>query len=179
MKKIFKYLEMALEENRDDIKGRVFLLLDTDKAFEKYDASEGIEQIKIKRIHNDENEYKTLLKATSNTEFYPPTVIEDTLTPSDFILTLESFEEDKEYGESVSSILKFVSSENDELPAALAFDLTGTQQRNMEDLFNMPGFKVKFALRYSELANALDPPTWMSEVEAFLFSRKRRARPAK
>ncbi len=79
MKKIFKYLEMALEENRDDIKGRVFLLLDTDKAFEKYDASEGIDQIKIKRIHNDEHEYRTLLKATSNTEFYPPTVIEDTL----------------------------------------------------------------------------------------------------
>lgn len=179
VKKIFKYLEMALEENRDDIKGRVFLLLDTDKAFEKYDASEGIDQIKIKRIHNDESEYKTLLKATSNTEFYPPTVIEDTLPPSDFILTLESFEDDEEYGETIAPLLKFLSSKNNKLPASLAFDLTGSQQRSMEELFNMPGFKVKFALRYSNLADVLDTPEWMSEVAAFLFSSKRRARPTK
>jgi len=49
---------MALDDHRDDIKGKVFLLLDTDKAFEKYDANDSIKQIQIKRIHNDIDESK-------------------------------------------------------------------------------------------------------------------------
>ncbi|WP_416421966.1 AAA family ATPase [Pseudomonas sp. App30] len=179
VKKVFRYLEMALEENRDDINGKVFLLLDTDKAFEKYDASEGIEQIRIKRIHNDEHQRKTILKPTSNTEFYPPTVIEDTLRPSDFLLTLQQFEEHPKYGESVSSILEFLSFTDDSLPASLAFDLTGTQQRSVEELFNMAGFKVNFALKYAEHANHQIIPSWMSEIVNYLFTPKRKSRQPK
>lgn len=179
VKKIFKYLEMALEENRDDIKGKVFLLLDTDKAFEKYDASEGIEQIKIKRIHNDEHKLETLLKSTSNTEFYPPTVIEDTLNPNDFMLALKCFEEHPSYGEQVSSLLQFISFAESDLPASLAFDFTGTQQRSVEELFNMPGFKVNFALKYAEVASRETIPSWMSEIDSYLFAPKRKSRQAK
>ncbi|MEJ5908331.1 AAA family ATPase [Pseudomonas kermanshahensis] len=179
VKKIFRYLEMALEENRDDIKGKVFLLLDTDKAFEKYDASEGIEQIKIKRIHNDEYKLETLLKSTSNTEYHPPTVIEDTLIPNDFMLALRFFEEHPSYGVHVSSVLEFISFEDGGIPASLAFDLKGTQQRSIENLFNMPGFKVNFALKYTEVANRETIPSWMSEIDGYLFAPKRKSRQVK
>nr|WP_314534647.1 hypothetical protein [uncultured Pseudomonas sp.] len=168
---------MALEDNRDDIKGKVFLLLDTDKAFEKYEASDSIKQISIKRIHNDEKEFQTLLKSTSNTEFYPPTVIEDTLMPDYFISTLKTFIESEDYGAKSSSLLKVLKNNHAGWPASLAFDLRGTQQRDMEELFDLPGFKVQFALKYAKVANNEELPAWMQEVNEFLFPTRKRARP--
>ena len=176
VKKIFRYLEMALDDHRDDIKGKVFLLLDTDKAFEKYDASESIKQIQIKRIHNDIDESRTMLKSTSNTEYHPPTVIEDTLIPSDFITTLRSFESDPDFGDYVGPILEAINHAHEDWPAALAFDLRTTEQRSMEELFNLPRFKVKFALKYAEIANELNIPSWMNELTDFLFPIIRKTR---
>lgn len=169
VKKIFRYLEMALDDHRDDIKGKVFLLLDTDKAFEKYDANDSIKQIQIKRIHNDLTETRTMLKSTSNVEYHPPTVIEDTLTPNDFIATLRSFENDPEFKSYVGPLLEAINHDHEDWPAALAFDLRATEQRNMEELFNLPRFKVKFALRYTAIANKSDTPPWMNELTEFLF----------
>lgn len=176
VKKIFRYLEMALDDHREDIKGKVFLLLDTDKAFEKYDANDSISQIRIKRIHNDIDESKTMLKSTSNTEYHPPTVIEDTLIPKDFISTLRSFERDPVFGDFVTPLLEAINHEHEDLPAALAFDLRTTEQRNMEELFNLPKFKVKFALKYTEIADVMDIPPWMTELTDFLFPTVRKAR---
>lgn len=183
VKKIYKYLEMALEDNRDGIKGSVYLILDTDKAFEKYEANDSMTQIKIRRIHNDTNEYSTLLKTTSNTEYHPPTVIEDTLKPNTFIQALQSFSDDEQYGELVKKILPNMSNENENWPAALAYNLRGTDQKVMDQLFNMPKFKIKFALKYTQLANDLDRPSWMEEIRLFLFPPRKRitrtSRPAK
>ncbi|MEE4621845.1 AAA family ATPase [Pseudomonas alliivorans] len=179
VKKIFRYLEMALEENKDDIKGRVILLLDTDKAFERYEANDSIEQIKIRRIHNDNIEYKTVLKTTTNNEYYPPTVIEDTLIPEHFVSALETFAQHKQYGELVSALLDAIGDYDLFWPAALSFDLTGTQQKIQEDLFKLPGFKVQFALAYASIAEVLDQPSWMSDVEKFLYPAKRRIRASK
>ncbi|RON98923.1 hypothetical protein BK674_15860 [Pseudomonas moraviensis] len=179
VKKIFRYLEMALDDHREDIKGKVFLLLDTDKAFEKYDANDAIKQVRIKRIHNDIDESKTLLKSTNNTEYHPPTVIEDTLIPRDFISTLRSFENDPEFAEFVGPLLEAINHEHEDWPAALAFDLRTTEQRNMEELFNLPRFKVKFALKYTEIADVLDIPEWMTELNDFLFPTIRKVRNVK
>jgi hypothetical protein len=167
---------MALDDNRDDIKGKVFLLLDTDKAFEKYDASDSIKQIQIKRIHNDIDESRTMLKSTNNTEYHPPTVIEDTLIPNDFITTLRSFESDPEFGVYVVPLLEAINHDHEDWPAALAFDLRTTEQRSMEELFNLPRFKVKFALKYTEIADVLETPPWMIELTDFLFPIVRRPR---
>ncbi|WP_162231519.1 AAA family ATPase [Pseudomonas veronii] len=179
VKKIFKYLEMALEDNRDDIKGRVFLLLDTEKAFEKYDANDSIKQIQIKRIHNDIAEGQTLLKSTSNTEYHPPTVIEDTLIPNDFLIALKSFEDDPDFGAYVSPLLLAINHDHDDWPAALAFDLRATEQRSMDELFSLPSFKVKFALKYTQVADILKAPPWMITLNEFLFPVAKKPRSAK
>lgn len=179
VKKIFRYLEMALDDHRDDIKGKVFLLLDTDKAFEKYDANDSIKPIQIKRIHNDTAVNRTILKSTNNTEYHPPTVIEDTLIPNDFIATLRSFESDPDFAEYVEPLLEAINHDHEDWPAALAFDLRATEQRSMEQLFNLPKFKVKFALKYTETADVLNTPLWMNDVTDFLFPTAKKVRAAK
>ncbi|WP_312722946.1 hypothetical protein [Stutzerimonas kunmingensis] len=119
---------------------------------------------------------KTILKSTSNTEYHPPTVMEDTLIPNDFTTTLRSFESDPDFGDYVGPLLDAINHDHEDWPAALAFDLRTTEQRSMEELFNLPGFKVKFALKYTEIADVSNIPLWMNELTDFLFPVIRKSR---
>ncbi|WWL45748.1 hypothetical protein V5O39_11285 [Pseudomonas parakoreensis] len=72
VKKIFAYIVMALDSDRDDIEGRVLFLLDTDKSFEKFDGSDGIDNLRIRRLLNSSSEMRTTLVHTTNSVFFPP-----------------------------------------------------------------------------------------------------------
>lgn len=117
-----------------------------------------------------------MLKSTNNTEYHPPTVIEDTLIPSDFITALRSFESDPDFADYVGPLLEAINHDHEDWPAALAFDLRTTEQRSMEELFSLPRFKVKFALKYAEIADVLNTPSWMNELTDFLFPIIRKTR---
>ncbi|MCY1264116.1 AAA ATPase domain protein [compost metagenome] len=183
VKKIFNYLQLALGESSGSIQGKAFLLLDTDKQFESFDAKDSLKQIIIRRLQNCETALETQLLKTSDTSYFPPTVIEDTLDPETYIAALRSFEEDEKFGRYIKSLETDFSLSSTEWPAALALNLRPSDRRIIDDLFEQPGFKVKFALRYVDLAQNGKEPAWIAGVRSFLSPAisdpKRRSRPSK
>lgn len=178
VKKIYKYIEMALEDNRDDIQGKAFLIVDTDKNFEKFESRDSLSQIKIKRLQNSEKEFKTQLLSTSNTEYHPPTVIEDTLNAEHFLNALLSFSGDKTYGSMIKEFKGPLAIEDNSWPSTLALNLRASDARVLEKLFKEDGFKIKFALKYTSIADPHNPPDWIKEVREFLFTKPPRKLPS-
>ena len=168
VKKIFRHLFISLEEERDSIKGRVFLLVDTDKNVEIEEFKDTIKSIKIRRLQNSEKVMDTQLKKLSDNSVYPPTEIEDTLIANCFFETIHSilFEDDllDEFEE-----LTEISDYSDNIPSGLAFNLSQSQIRELDRFFNLPGMKVKFALRYVENDLFVILPSWAVDIENFLF----------
>lgn len=170
VKKIFSYLYLALEDARSDIRGRVFCLIDTDKRFESFDGKESIPGIQIRRLKNNEESCRTELYKTSDNNASPPTVVEDTLNPNSFIAALNSFRAHADYGPLIARVAAKLTSANDGWPSSLALNLSFTERKAMEQLFDSEGFKVAFALRYVELDDASRKPEWVADIENFLFA---------
>lgn len=171
VKKIFNYLYLALEEDRDEIKGRVFLLLDTDKQYEKFDAKDSIKSIRIRRLQNCNTTKQTTLVPTSSTNFYPPTEIEDTLDANNFYQTLNEFSQTDDFKETLTPLLLELRIEYPEAPSGIAFDLKESQKQQLESFFDAKGIKTKFARRYSEIMrekDQLEISTWVTEIINFL-----------
>lgn len=176
VKKIFNYLIMALESDRDDIRGRVLFLLDTDKEFEKFDSTDGISNFRIRRLLNSSAENKTTLAQTTDSTFFPPTEIEDCLDAETFLDTLEFFENDSEFQKIAFDFTEALTVKYPLLPSGLALNLRDTDKIVLEKIFNIPGFKIKFALKYSEKSDAENCPEWISEIKKFLYPPKPRAK---
>lgn len=172
VRKIYNYLYLALEDARADVKGRVFCLVDTDKRFESFDGKDSIGGLRIRRLKNCEEKLCAELLTTSDNNAYPPTVIEDVLEVSAFIEALHSFAGHAKYGEIVDEILPILGAKNADWPTSLALGLGFEERKKMEELFDLEGFKVKFALRYVELNTSPKKPQWISEIEEFLITSK-------
>lgn len=66
------------------------------------------------------------------------------------------------------------------MPSALSLNLRRFEIKALDELFAMEGFKVNFALRYTELANPSNIPEWILEIIDFLDAKKRqKPRPKK
>lgn len=174
VKKIFSYIVMALDSDRDDIEGRVLFLLDTDKNFEKFDGSDGIENLRIRRLLNSSSEMKTTLAHTTNSIFFPPTEIEDSLDAESFVETLGYFAEDEMYQEVFGELSEPLTVTDSDLPSGLALNLRSSDKLILEKLFDMEGFKIKFALAYVEYSDPSRCPEWITEIKQFLYPPKPR-----
>ncbi len=174
LKKIYRYIELALAESTDDIKGKIYFLLDTDKKYEKFDTTHKIKNVQIKRIKNNEDTHKTELMLTSDNEFHPATVIEDALSAEFFLKTLQSFSQDPQLAHLIPKIEANFELLDQEAAPSYALDLTRNQIRQIDEVFAQPGFKVRFALRYIEIADPAQVPPWIGEIAKFLSSNKPR-----
>lgn len=174
VKKIFNYLYLALDDARSDVKGKVFCLVDTDKKFESFDGKDSIDGLTIRRLKNCEEKLRTELLKTSDNNAYPPTVIEDALESGAFVEALNSFQGHSIYGYLIEKILPALDARGCEWPSSLALGLGFEDRKNMERLFEIDGFKVKFALRYCELNINPNKPQWITEIEEFLMTPKAR-----
>lgn len=179
VKKIYNYLHLALEDARDDVKGKVFCLIDTDKKFDAFDGKESLNGIRIRRLKNNEDSYCTELLKTSDNNASPPTVIEDTLNVESYIRAIEYFQQNPAYGDIISKLSKPLSSENNDWPSSLSLNLSFTDRKLIDQLFNLDGFKVKFAIRYTELDDPSNKPAWIREIESFLFPSHVPTRPSR
>ncbi|MGZ7459888.1 AAA family ATPase [Pseudomonas sp. Ma2-10] len=176
VKKMFNYIVMALEGNRDDINGRVLFLLDTDKDFEKFECTDGIENLRIRRLLNSSSEKKTTLVQTTSSTFFPPTEIEDTLDAKAFLDTLNFFKKDELYELDFESFSEEFKVMDATLPSGLALNLRDSDKEVLEKLFDISGFKIKFALQYAELAVVEECPQWITEIKSFLYPPRPRIR---
>lgn len=176
VKKMFNYIVMALEGNRGDINGRVLFLLDTDKDFEKFECTDGIESLRIRRLLNSSSEKKTTLVQTTSSTFFPPTEIEDALDAKAFLDTLNFFKKDELYELAFEGFSEEFKLMDAALPSGLALNLRDSDKVVLEQLFDIDGFKIKFALQYAELADVEECPLWITEIKSFLYPPRPRIR---
>jgi predicted ATP-dependent endonuclease of OLD family len=168
VKKFYEYLLLALDDDRESVKGRVFMLLDTDKKAESFDAKEGVGWISIRRLLNDKQTGVTKLLKTTDNSFYPPTEIEDVLDSELFLSTLIKVAEDNGMN-YFSEKFNCFDIKDSRLPSGLAFDFRDSDRELLENFFEQRGFKIKFALAYVKSDSERKIPSWFNDAAEFLF----------
>jgi predicted ATP-dependent endonuclease of OLD family len=165
VKQFYEYLYLALEDERSCLDGRVFLLVDTDKSFEKYTAKESIKQIRVRRLQNVSKDYTTKLVKTSCTANIQPTAIEDVLNPKAFLATLKSF---KETNPDVEKILAapVIAASN---ASGFSLDWRASERDLLDAFFDAPKIKCEFATRYNRFEGGGNL-MWVKEIKDFLRS---------
>ncbi|CAI2521664.1 vitamin B12-transporter ATPase [Serratia ficaria] len=166
LKDIYSYLILALKDRRKTITGKVFCLLDTDEKYDRFESSDSIPEIKIRRLllNRDRNRID-LLKTTDNT-ISPPTEIEDSLDGDFFMKTLMSLEEK---GEDRFNFIYSVDVLESDI-SSLKLNFTSTQKKIIDDYFKEPGKKDVFCNEYCMVINEdelINTPRWMFEIADF------------
>lgn len=166
IKDIYGYLVLALKDRKKTINGKVFCLLDTDSIYDKFDSSDSIPNLKIRRLLlNETSEHIQLLK-TTDSRVSPPTEIEDALDSSFYWESLKRLYE--------SGVLEF--SFIDEANTLLsdisggALNINVEQKKLLTKFFNEPGNKTKFCEIYCSLISETDEirtPQWLLEIANF------------
>jgi hypothetical protein len=159
---------LALGDERNSIKGRVFLLLDTDRRYESHSPEFNANQIQIRRLQNCINDKKTRLKLTSDNDYYPPTEIEDSLVGEVFFECLSYFSNNG-YSDILTPLLNSIEVKYRDSASGLALDLTDSQKVILSEFFDLDGVKIKFALKYKELDKDIKTPEWIEEIIDFLI----------
>lgn len=169
VKKIFKHLEASYDEFKKDMKGKVFLLSDTDAELVSYNTPY-MQHIVCKRIINVDK--KTKLVDISSNPVAPPTEIEDCLNPLVFLKVFESFCDEHH---SLKSLLPEESIEIDELTSSFySMDLSPRSKKQLDNFFDSEGIKYHFSKQYEHLSDKgnFQRPEWISLIEQFFLSEK-------
>lgn len=166
LKDIYSYLILALKDRRPAIKGKVFCLLDTDLAYDKFDSLDSIPQIRIRRLLLCENYIDVDLLKTTDNKVSPPTEIEDALDGLFFYETLYRLHAK---GEKRFSFVKDAKTLSSNVAAGI-LDLTTSQKLIIKEYFNELGNKNIFCDEYVDVLYETDEihtPNWLQEVVNF------------
>ena len=144
----------------------------TDKDFEKFDSNDGIANLRIRRLLNSTTDNKTTLVQTTSSTFYPPTEIEDCLDAEAFLNTLLSFEGNEDVQSLMGELTEPPAVRDPALPSGLALNLRETDKLIFERIFDLPGFKIQFALMYATQDIPDNHPEWINEIKSFLYPPK-------
>lgn len=166
VRKIFEHLKLAFNELKGSLKGRVFLLLDTDENFLSFDSKcDHISNLRCNRLINIKNDKETHLVENESNPKSPKTDIEDVLNGKAFNEVLLTFKENNEE-------LSFVDdNEKSELPSFFSLDLRPSDYESLDKFFsnNNGDNKVCFAKKYVEELERKQYaiPSWIEEIKAF------------
>lgn len=172
LKDIYSYLVLALKDRRPAIKGKVFCLLDTDHAYDKFDAIDSIPQVRIRRLLlSDDLSNINLLKTTDN-RVSPPTEIEDALHGLNFYETIYRLYCN---GEERFSFIENMETLSSEVSGGI-LDLTTSQKQTIKQYFNEAGNKNIFCETYIEALYDIEEDEihslgWLREIISFFDSK--------
>ena len=164
IKKVYDHLSIAVEELKQNVNGKVFMLTDTDAQLLEFDTKEGIEKyVRCRRIVND-GDRTMLVKIKANPKS-PKTDIEDTLNGKLFHKVLLSFK-------TTNEELSFIDEEErPETASYAALNLRPSDYDKMDVFFskNNGANKATFAKAYVDemLKGGYKEPTWISEIKDF------------
>lgn len=165
VKKIFEYLNLAIDAESNSVKGSVLFLVDTDErtSNERISSSKS-KKINIKRFININGD--TSLIDINSDITSPPTEIEDALEPLAFIETLKAIAtiDDPIYQE----IQDLYDNIDQVKPSGLAFNYRQTQQDAMRSFFSTQGRKVEFAKKYIQHELSIQDVSWLKNVTELL-----------
>ncbi|MFB2668757.1 AAA family ATPase [Shewanella xiamenensis] len=168
VKKVYEYIYLALEDERSDIKGKVYFLLDTDKKFEGYSSKDSMKNLRLRRMQiNSVSKAVELLKASDNSHF-PPTEIENVLNSEIFKEVLEYYCATGHKGLLENVVDSCLGFEN-ELVSGVAFDFRISELASLDEFFDQIGMKVKFAKKYCELDVHRKVPNWVNDIKDFFL----------
>lgn len=169
LKKIYKYLILALDDRKKTITGRVFCLLDTDEKHEEFNSTDSIPAIKIRRMILSEDLSSIDLIKTTDSRVSPKTEIEDALEPLFFHKALVQI------GRNEDPRFNFVEDidllESDVSGGAL--NINRRQKLLLQTYFNTPTKKVRFCNQYIEIleeSGEIKTPSWIEEIAQFFSS---------
>lgn len=162
IKQLYNYISTAYEDFKTEIKGKIFLLTDTDEQLVSFDVKtdDQHKNLRCKRLSNSENDYKTHLVKIDDNKMTSPTVIEDVLDGDIYRKTLELFK--TQYG------LKFIDNTpfDKEYCSAWCFTFPPSRKIEIKQFFKKDGIKYEFSKKYIELAkeNTHTVPIWIQEL---------------
>lgn len=172
VKKLYQYLQIAVEELKEEIRGRIFLITDTDKQLLKFDTNEKLEsKLCCRRLLNRDN--TTKLEPINSPNVSPATEIEDVLESSVYLETVRTFIEEEE------SLSFFKEAEIRNKISGVGFDLRDSQREIVDAFYNGNCGKNKnrFAEKYVSIIEERgrkesDFPDWIKELIAYFKNGK-------
>lgn len=144
--RLYKYLEVSMEDRELDTSGKVIAIVDTDEEHINFVPKNGIKNLFFKRLLF-KNEQIELINVESNI-VSPVTEIEDVLNPKYYIETLRNLGDD--------SIQKLLVEENINQTATVSYnclDLKQSDRTLIKDFFEKEGNKTLFARNYVKLSS--------------------------
>lgn len=173
IKKIYSYLALSLLDLKiEDIKGQIFLLVDTDEdKVDEYKNPELPKDIKTYHTHNV-IQFKRLvnIKKTRKTILSEFGANTKTATDIEGVLNGKAF--NKVIINNFKTELPFVTEdEKNEIPSAFALDLKDSEKDALKAFFT-PQNKVRFARAYVEELQKgnYKVPDWITEIKKFFNS---------
>ena len=162
IKRIYNNLQVAYEDFKKDIQGKVILVSDTDTELVQYSTREELKNLICFRIVNVEKERKTMLVRIDSNLVSPRTEIEDALNGKLFFETLLEFQES--YTE-LKNIIKDIKNPSEDA-SYFSLDLSLSKQKILEKFFNTDNNKFDFANKYVEKINeTYQIPEWIDNLK--------------
>lgn len=165
VKRLYEHLQIPVTELKRSIKGKIFLLTDTDSQMLQFDTAEGVDGVlRCRRMVNVGN--KTELVRIKSNPVSPKTDIEDALNGRAFYEALMSFKNQHDE-------LAFLSEHENisETSSYAALNLRPSDYAKMDEFFSKEKsrYKVEFANKYVEIISQNDyvVPSWLEEIKAF------------
>src|SRR5690606_35767084 len=144
IKRIYNNLQVAYDDFKSDIQGKVILISDTDAELVSYSTRDELKNLMCYRIVNVSSSRKTELVKISSNPVSPKTEIEDSLNGKLFYETLLEFQVD--YPE-IENVLKDIKEPTEEA-VYFALDLAPSKLKLLNDFFDSDNNKFDFAKRY-------------------------------
>lgn len=162
IKKIYNNLQVAYEDFKKEIQGKVILISDTDSQLVQYPTRDEFRNLICYRIVNDESKRKTVLVKIDSNPVSPKTEIEDSLNGKIFFETLKEFENTHA---ELSNIIKEIDEPIEEA-TYFSLDLSPSKQKILEIFFDTSNNKFDFAKKYSEKINSeYRVPEWIEDIK--------------
>jgi len=174
VKKLYNHLSIAFEDFKNEMRGKVFLLCDTDDKLEantnhiKNDAQHP--KLKYRRLIINENNESADLVEVNSIVASKSTVLEDVLNGATFIDTLEDLR--KEYPELdkiISESNRVDMAQHKYYPSSLSLKLSVPENRELKNFFKKHSnhMKVIFALKYLQNVKNKEEIPWVNEIRSF------------
>lgn len=174
VKKLYNHLSIAFEDFKIDMKGKVFLVCDTDTNLDantdyvKQDSKHP--KLKYRRLINNHENEKSELVVINSTTTSNSTVLEDVLNAKTFLKVLEKFNESNDELSSLLHDHKRVELiEGKFYPSGLCLTLSIPEKRMLKEFFgkNKNHMKVEFAQEYIKEVENIEEIPWINEIRDF------------
>lgn len=162
IKRIYNNLQVAYEDFKKEVQGKVIMVSDTDAEIVQYPVKAELKNLLCYRIVNIDNDKKTTLVRVDSNPVSPKTEIEDALNGKLFFETLKEFEKSHSEIETIISGIE----NPEEIASFYALDLSPSKQTLLEKFFDTENVKFDFAVKYSEkIGDEYQTPEWIEEIK--------------